>query len=525
MSFFSSQSAYASVWQIPDLTPSEASQIVGWSFADSFYSGGEGSSRLRIQSQEENEETKELAVWDNCENFETKLCKDTKNKWTTASVILPRCINESTPWCIESLNIQRTGMKPNQTEFLRQVKGIKTPAYPDLGFPAGSTISLWKSTNIFNGGGTDTYAVYVMVRFVKLPGKLPSIVNMSATVLPYVEITEGMDSSNQKYYESQYLRDSQEDGSEKLQIIGGSKECAWTENRVCGLVAEFPKDVEVSLSMRVGNKLTGWFMGRLQNPAITTAILDKGQNLLKIKAYPVEVPKFYATVQKENLTPDLASTWMTDGWGTKNPQGVYVTKSNFADVFRILDKWKSVAQNKAAGSIRTWAFDSMLSGVGTKCFSNSNVILGFVTTNAMVYEGTAPNFKNGYLDFRVAGLHLNSDESVFEGTYDLVLRKSVAQCIYGFVDAPITATISIIKNDTEEKISNFKVSESGAGKEKWVKISASGFTFSSPMLRVKFYPKKTLNPTSIKSIICLKGQSLKKVTGISPKCPSGFTKK
>ena len=467
------------------------------------------------------------------------------------SVILPYCIDDSSPWCIESLNIQKPGINANETQFLRQVKGIKTPAYPDLGFPAGSTISLWRSKNIFDGGGTETYAVYVMVRFVKLPGKVPSIVNMSATVLPYVEVTEDKNSTNQKYYESQYVRDAQSDGSEKLQIIGGSKECAWTEDRVCGLVEEFPKEVEVSLSMRVGNKLTGWFMGRLQNPVITTASLNKDQNLLKIKANPVEVPKFYATTDRRTASPEITASLPrnSDYYGVRN--GLVNDQGAFATIAT----WKSVAKDTAAGVVSTWSATTILNGMGSQCLADKTKVLGVVTTNAMVYEGTAPRFENSTLNYQVGGMHYNPDGSVFQGSYDLVMRKATAQCLYGFTNAPITATVTVVDAGKEERIETSSLQEFGSGNDKWLKLTARGFTFSSPTLKIKLNqarpvtpapaPSPTPSPSASaaattqsttqsapapkvvtqKSITCVKGKVSRKVVGANPTCPAGFKKK
>ena len=80
----------------------------------------------------------------------------------------------------------------------------------------------------------------------------------------------------------------------------------------------------------------------------------------------------------------------------------------------------------------------------------------------------------------------------------------------------------------------------------WVYLAASGFTFSSPTLRVKLNQKvevapavtptvtPTVAPTAnasaapskpTMSITCVKGKTTKKVSGTNPKCPAGFKKK
>ena len=170
----------------------------------------------------------------------------------------------------------------------------------------------------------------------------------------------------------------------------------------------------------------------------------------------------------------------------------------------------------------------------------------------MVYEGTAPAFDNSTLNYKVGGMHFNPDGSVFEGTYDLVMRKGTAQCLYGFNDAPITATVTVVEAGKEQRIETSSLQELGSGTDKWLKLSARGFTFSSPTLKIKLNQAKPVAPApsqsqspsqsasssqsasattpSVKSparssITCVKGKITQKVTGVKPKCPAGFKKK
>jgi hypothetical protein len=79
-------------------------------------------------------------------------------------------------------------------------------------------------------------------------------------------------------------------------------------------------------------------------------------------------------------------------------------------------------------------------------------------------------------------------------------------------------------------------------------MTASGFTFSTPQIKVKLSQEKaaptptpstsatptptpTPTPTAVPlvtkktSITCIKGKSTKKVTALNPKCPYGYRKK
>ena len=86
---------------------------------------------------------------------------------------------------------------------------------------------------------------------------------------------------------------------------------------------------------------------------------------------------------------------------------------------------------------------------------------------------------------------------------------------------------------------------------KWVRFGAYDFTFSIPKLRIKLFEKPTTESVKDslekkdvngefmaaekeaqtkamakkKTITCIKGKLTKKVTGLTPKCPTGFKKK
>jgi hypothetical protein len=145
-------------------------------------------------------------------------------------------------------------------------------------------------------------------------------------------------------------------------------------------------------------------------------------------------------------------------------------------------------------------------------------VLGVVATNAMGYDGNAPKFANGFLNYRVTGFHYAADGVKPNlGTYDLVMRSDAARCLYGFSNAPVSAIVSISSSNGSTNAATTVVSE----KDGWLKMKAAGFTFSEKTLKVKI----TQNKNQKFSIICTKGKTLRKVTGTNPKCPSGYKTK
>jgi len=156
----------------------------------------------------------------------------------------------------------------------------------------------------------------------------------------------------------------------------------------------------------------------------------------------------------------------------------------------------------------------------------------------MAYSWSPPAFKDGIMSYKVAGAHLDVDGSVYKGTYDLAMNADSARCIYGFSNAPIKASVSVLSSGGgEQEIST----ETLSIKDGWMNLSAKNFTFSSPTIRIKLTQETapavaTSDSTSTTSaaakpatqkisITCVKGKSVKKVTGVNPKCPSGFKKR
>ena len=76
-------------------------------------------------------------------------------------------------------------------------------------------------------------------------------------------------------------------------------------------------------------------------------------------------------------------------------------------------------------------------------------------------------------------------------------------------------------------------------KDGWLKMKAAGFTFSEKQIKVKITqePSATSTPAPAASatpaavtkkkstITCVKGKLTKKISAVSPKCPTGFKRK
>jgi len=525
----------AAIWS-PDIRPT-GQNVVGVNIVDSFFNTGENVSTITAQGTPRiNPDGTPNARL--CKAIGTDPCNKPDQTYV-ANLLLPACKSATDQWCIESLSVRKKDEPVTKlATFIRQVNGQQVVNTPGDGIPGGSTMSLWRADGMKNSGGVETYAVYVVLKSTTFPGRGPTYTGFTAMVLPYSE------KSGFQYELASTDEMILPNGSIRVGSRGSASECAWTEAGVCGLMEDFPAGTRASLTLRVSNQLTGWLMGRMADPVIDVQQFDAEQNKISIDAEPVKVPKFYATTDRTTASQAILASLPRNSDFTGVTNGL----ANEPGAFATIQNWKDVVKDTAAGVVSTWSATTIANGVGSQCLADKTKLLGVVTTNAMVYEGTAPRFENSTLNYQVGGMHFNPDGSVFEGTYDLVMRKGTAQCLYGFTDAPITATVTVVDAGKEQRIETSSLQELGTGADKWLKLSARGFTFSSPTLKIKLNQAKPATPAPAptpsaapaqnsvqaapapkvavqKSITCVKGKITRKVVGANPKCPAGFKKR
>jgi hypothetical protein len=145
-----------------------------------------------------------------------------------------------------------------------------------------------------------------------------------------------------------------------------------------------------------------------------------------------------------------------------------------------------VVRAHAVWAVRTLGSNEL--GAAAGCITDKNNLAGIVSTNATVYKAAAPVYDSSTqsLNYTVAAPHYMSSGELFKGAYSLIIRSDVARCIYKFDSAPITSTIEVIDTGGETTTAVTNVSE----KDGWIKLSASGFTHSTPTIRAKMTQAK-----------------------------------
>ena len=448
-----------------------------------------------------------------------------------STVVLPYCFSAAQEDCVESLSTGLATGDLTKAAFARSADGRTFPANTNQGgLPAGGTTSVFKTGTNPSPDGLQ-YAVQVIQRnSYSLSSKAYVTGSIQASVFPI--LIKSMPGATPAGI-TQGIR---QDGTGFIGGSGNPSGCAFTEKDTCAEIQDFEQGQRFAISIRVSKNVAGWFKGRIDNPDIQIESFSDSANRITVAADPVSVPRLFVNVPEASLS-DAAKNIIK---GSMQAGRVHSTHPDLQQSISWIETFREVAKDTAASVSSLWSFATLDSGsaASNSCLADSSRVIGFVSTNATTMSYGLPEFKDGMLTYSVAGLHYAPDKQTLnEGAYDLVLRSDVARCLYGFTKAPISATVSVIDDNGNLKTAVTMVNEANG----WVKLSAHGFTFSSPKVRVKLTqapeatptpsasPKPTSNPAPAAAkkvtITCVKGKLIKKVTAVSPKCPAGYKKK
>ncbi|CAB5104369.1 MAG: hypothetical protein F2954_00730 [Actinobacteria bacterium] len=500
-----------------------------------------------------------LYVWDGvkeipCDGFKDALCMvHDEAKWGLVRV-LPVCLEtNSQDECIEGLSVTSGGVTKEST-LIKSVPGPSWAADDLNGLISGGTESLW--SNPFSSDSNVGFQInsrsYYSNQTKKLDRQLWKMTSFTTVVNPYrsevgaflpVQIMKksAIPGGN---YSGEFIGD--------WAWISPPSKCLWVDAGSCGIRTGFGDVTSISLRIHLSNDQTGWLAGRLVDPTITVVPLNAKENLLTISAAPAET----AYVQAWTESPTLPMISFASAH-----QGGEFTSWKFDVVSEFLNTYREFLKDKVSKIIPTWSVTNGFGATSNSCLKSTENFIGLVTTNATTFQSVAPIFSDGTLNYSVASLHFKPDGSLNKGTYDLLLNSKAARCLYNFTDAPIQASVSITSNNGEQEIATTVISE----KNGWLHLSAKGFSYSNPTLKVKLSQAKAIatpNPTqavtavpnvsitpepvvtpkpvssqsssaissassSIKkvTITCVKGSLVKKITSLKPKCPKGYKKK
>ena len=322
--------------------------------------------------------------------------------------------------------------------------------------------------------------------------------------------------------------------------------CIINDATTCAVPQEIPLGITFSLKIRFNFEVVNWFSGRLNSPDVAISPIATGGNMLTVTAKPTQVPMISRWIKKTALPSKLIDFYQnlpkpiggTGDWKASQQSGDPSTWSLMRNMTSfdkaMMDEfllWLPAIGDKSDYLPTLWTFRSIDFGKQTdSCLQSNSEVIGIVSTNATAYIDGPPQFnrESMSIEYKVAAPHLVPSGEVFKGSYDLQVLSASARCLYGFSNAPISATIEIVSESGEKQIAVTTVTERNG----WLYLSAKGFTFSSPVVKVKL--SQGGSGTSSKSgknlgkeitITCAKGKKVQRIYGVKPKCPVGYKKK
>lgn len=478
-----------------------------------------------------------------------KACKDytevecPRSEFQTYAAALSACENASDTDCVLEVSATKADGAKLPVEFVRNFPAeneFKFVGDSSVGLPNGDTTYLVKIPGAPHTGG-DNYLISVVLNGNKLPQTKSFRTSTFNAQIHAVSMEKGTfgpgrPETELASYGSIYS---------KNRSGGCPIQCSPTENAVPHAL---PLDVTFGLTVRLGAKVNGWLNGRVSNIESAISVDSAGQQILQVSGKAVKVPVIFGWLEKATTPEKLKAFYAgmpVDELNGGNGYGKCLDPSKPADyvgpcpskfwssVLRAPGKdpksmeevalWLPILEDKAVAAPTMWMISSIGQQFDNNCSTSTDRVSGIVTTNATGYIAGPPVFNKAEqtLDYKVLAPHYLADGTEFKGTYDLTIDTDFARCLYGFSNAPISATVSIVSSEGQPQVATVVVSQ----RDKWIHLGAYGFGFSSPTLKVKFTQAKVVTPAKKTTITCVKGKTSKKVTAIKPKCPSGFKKK
>ena len=490
-----------------------------------------------------------------CKSLEE--CSDEKDFYYVA--FLPFCEDGSTTNCILDVNATNASgqvIKYSKRTYFPKVGAKEFQGSPKFQLPSGSTASVVEFPTLTNGAGANTYSVgvYVIQRFSVTNWAQGTFTSTDPSILANIAAVQ-LVNGDYKARVTKQITDSYGRLNLDYLALGANIECTVIEDGICGKPVAFPENSSFALKLRLNAKTHGWMHGRLSNAQIS--ILGEGANGVdvQISGSPSKIPSVLAETTIDKLNDSI---WGTVVGGNIPANYGSVGYAPFLQVVAsnrgtfMMNTFKAMQPfmtDKAVAMPYIWSVRSVERGqvvvaAGQKALDclyanggDKGKILGFINTNATAYVSGPPTFneQTQSLDYSVAAPHFAKDGSVFKGHYSIQLDANTARCMFGLQGTNLKATLSILNDKGESNVIT-SVAKEDKG---WFNFTVAGFTFSSPTIRLKLEevatvttkPSASPTPTAekpatvTKKISCVKGKTVKTVSGVNPKCPSGFKKK
>ncbi len=501
-------------------------------------------SAIRLQKSRISEDDSTESIL--CSGFADPNCTIANSKYQSMRIdsVMPPCLSDNSSACIKSFALKLSDgsvvVGTPQTQIPVGAITFTGKTFPGGGVAFnGSVPWIWKAEA--PGGASAGYLLRGFIRNYGSKGANEWVLTkptFNFEVIPLALENTSMITVAPRLEDFPYGKE----GFRAVRGVSIQPSCVAHDVGKCYHRSVFPANAKVLLEVKLPNSLSGWVSGRLNKPNVVSAPLDSTFDLVKVEA-GAGVDVVAGNWVKWRTIPE---SYFVKSDGTQNDigygrlNGAATVYSGDVDALQTYQTWQKYFPDKALITFPSWTISSTTLDSSQSC-SSAKGLQGVVATNASAYSPGAPDFnkETQTLDYKVAAPHFAPDGKTENiGTYGLSMRADLVQCLYGVKDVPSKVEISITNSSSgESKGSTVELFRNG----NWVYLSAEGFTYSSPTLKVKLVQDKkgeeaapattsaaaTVTPkvTTKKSITCVKGKVTRKVSGTNPKCPAGFTKK
>ena len=430
---------------------------------------------------------------------------------------LPTCVDEPRDCISEVFAIDQTGSKITG-EFVGYVES----PWPDVAAnsatknPKGTSSGIWKINGVLNSLNSDYYIAYFRLNGGK------ALIDNGRVVTPFPAEQQTFNISIRPVT----------DPSLKIRSFRSFDE-------YCVICEDMPLNYRFGVSAVVHQTEMNWYAGRLADPLVQYEKINDKYNRITVSGEAVKVPTFRPKVKHSQASPELLQLMSPCHQGDEESLRVraqYPERFNSCERLHIqgsprmqggakldfLEVFRPLVGDKATSSRVVWTARSVYprilsSGKRTsikdrfvQC-SSLDRAAGISTTNAMIFDGYIPEFKGGYLNYSVSGLHYEEDGATkFGGRYDMALDENIARCIFGYPKTAGSATVSVVNAEGERSIATTTVGV----KNGQLRLSANNFTFSDKTIRLQINAKGYAT--------CVRGDTVRYVKGTL--CPGGFKK-
>jgi hypothetical protein len=462
-----------------------------------------------------------------CTSFSDTKCD---NDPVSFRAVLPKCATGSDTNCIEGVYASSTTVEektgnwqryfPNANNLnITNMTAKKFTSSMSRNIPSGGTSGIYSFTDFPHLGGSE-YAVTVRVGGWNEANDSSTSRSFFASINPVSFISVNCDEN------SHGLCWDDVNGSPGLDQDNGYRCVLWDvvdgdgdgdvryyqntgptgddDVTTCALKHGFPENLTFRIKVRLSTEPGGWLHGRLTDPSVTFDTTG-GQTTVEIQGSPVKVPAVAASSSYSNLPSTLQSWFDTnctsgsncssrfsstipvnDNWSSPLKRNVVMAPPPYTpSSFENLDRWRNFIGDSASAVISHWNIrtlsDEEFDDAAT-CIREGSGVTGIVTTNSTLYSEGPPTFNPStkVLRYQISSPHyLNDGATEFLGNYHLLVKKSVANCLFGLTGKTLRQSMRVIDEaGTAKNGVNTSITTTG----NWFKFSATNITFSDPII-------------------------------------------